>query len=61
MLVVSRSELTALQLNPADGFLLGFVDNTSNLEAIVDMSGFSASDVLSAFAKLLKRGVIVFR
>ena len=37
-------------------------DDASELAAVLEqVGGFSASDVLSAFAKLQKQGVVVFR
>jgi hypothetical protein len=61
VLSVARSELASLSIDPAGGFLIGFVDGAATLEAIVDRSGFSAADVLTAFATLQKQGVVVFR
>jgi hypothetical protein len=44
----------------AAGFLLGFVDGVSTLEAIADASGFPPGDVLGAFGVLYEQGVVKF-
>lgn len=61
VLAVPRKLVPSLALDHHSGFLLGFVDGDSNLEAILDMSGFSPPELLGAFASLHERGIVTFR
>jgi hypothetical protein len=50
----------SVPVDNAAGFLLGFVDGVSTLQAIAEASGFLPADVLGAFGVLYEQGIVEF-
>ena len=60
-LAVPVEKLVSLSLDHRAGFLISFVDGSSSVSTIIDMSGMPPSEVLRTFIDLKEGGVISLR
>ncbi len=60
-LAMAMSELTRLDIDPQEGFVLSRVNGQWDVQSILKLCPMSEEDVLLIFARLLERKVIAFR
>jgi hypothetical protein len=60
-LLKSRHELTHAPIDPRDAFVLSLIDGTSNVDAIVDISGMTSADIAAILERLAGLGIVALR
>lgn len=58
---MARASLTGLALDHRAGFLLTFIDGTSSLDDLLDVTGLPRLDVLRIIEQLVEAGVLRLR
>jgi hypothetical protein len=56
---ISRTDLTAMQLDPRAGFILSFIDGAYTVEMILDACSMRCEEALAILGDLAARGVII--
>jgi hypothetical protein len=57
---ISTAEMTNLQLDPQEGFVLSRINGAWDIQAILSICPFREADCLRMIKKLMERGVIAF-
>ena len=57
---ISPAEMTGLQIDPEEGFLLSRINGSWDIQSILSICPFREADCLRMIKKLRERGVIGF-